>query len=580
MNIHDIGPHVLHAIPVVAVGLLILGLGLLIQKREGVSPVSLAFLYLTTTSAFWLMFIGLSFAVPAKFIYYAYRLEHLGVVFIPSALFVFTFCVAGRWKENRGLGVASVILSVLFYGVYLSTDKFQNGIYEYSWGPYPKYGIAAMGLCAYMAVAMVVCLWFCHREYRLSTIPSRKGRLKSFRNAFIWGFISAVDLVPTFGVDIYPFGFAAVFIFMVLAARAIWRYRLVDIKPGFASKQIMDTMSDALIVVDRDAMIRLVNKTAASVFKKTDEELLGKSIYEVCPAFVNAERFGQMLEGKPLEYETCLQSGRESDFYSIFTSLIRETGKENIDAVILIARNVSHRKKMEAQYRETQKMETIGALAGGMASDLLRQLKSLTESLETGNKEEGGRQLKRATETVEKILQLTEAKAFEKRSLFPGSLIGNLENWLSKFLPVTILTNVTWDKEVWKIQGNEAELESVLMNLISNAKESMPHGGRLILKAYNKYVSQSETKSGAAPGAYVVVSVRDTGCGMSEELCSLLSDSLFLMKRKGLEVGLGLPFVLNVMKDHKGWVDVNSQVGKGTTFDLYFPAETPISVAS
>lgn len=565
--------HILHALPVIAVGFLILALGFLTVKKEGVSRVSMAFMYLTLTSAAWLVFIGASYLVPKEWLFLAYQLEHLGVIFIPSAIVMFTLCIVNRWNRDRFWAYGAVALSFIFYAVFARTNLFIEGVYSYPWGYYPDYGPAGAGLFIYLALAMAFSLLLFYREHARAQSTSQKGRLKSFRNAFLWGYVAAVDLLPTFGVNVYPFGYVAAFIFMILAARAVWRYRLVDITPGFAAKQIMDTMADALVVLDADGFIRLVNQASCEMLKKTEKELLGKSLFDVSPGFLKRENFQDLLGGKLQEFESRISRGEDSSFYSVFSSTVASQKGGGVDALILIARDITHRKKMEAQYRETQKMETIGVLAGGMAADVLRQLKIVQESLLSEKPADATLQLKLATETVEKILQFTEAKAYEKKSLNPGALLSNLENWLSRYLPVTILTNVTRDNEVWNIQGNEAELESVLMNLISNAKESMPHGGRLILRTFNKYVSQTETKWGAPAGAYTVISVRDTGQGMSTELKESLFNPMFLMKRQGLEAGLGVTFVLNVVRDHKGWVDVSSELGKGTTFDLYFPAE-------
>jgi CheY-like chemotaxis protein len=149
---------------------------------------------------------------------------------------------------------------------------------------------------------------------------------------------------------------------------------------------------------------------------------------------------------------------------------------------------------------------------------------------------------------------------------------------LGRLLGEGIAIETDQQPDLWTVQADAGNIEQVLVNLTVNAREAMPRGGKLVIKSENVSLDQktAETLSGARPGKFVRLSVKDSGIGMAREIAARIFEPFFTTKRPGDTNGLGLAVVYGIVKQHNGWIDVHSEPGRGTTFGVYLPASSDV----
>lgn len=291
-----------HALAPVATGIGIAFLGFAVLIRERCSFVSVVFWIMTWVGAVWLVSYGGYYCAQVESVAIGWiRLQNAGVVFIPSLVFLFTLASLGLFELHRNLSLLALGLSAGFVPVVLFTDWFVAGAYRYPFGFYTRYGPAVFPFLVLFLITMVCSLWLFWSEYQRSDSSTHRRRLQALLTAFSIAYLGSVDFLPAFGIPIYPFGFLAIAVFLVLAAQAIWRYRLIDITAAFAAQQILRIMADALIVLDREGILRVVNQAACELFGRAEPELLGKPIWMLDPAFFPREKMDRALRASVIQ---------------------------------------------------------------------------------------------------------------------------------------------------------------------------------------------------------------------------------------------------------------------------------------
>lgn len=247
--------------------------------------------------------------------------------------------------------------------------------------------------------------------------------------------------------------------------------------------------------------------------------------------------------------------------------------------------DITETKKMAVELLQSQKMETIGTLAGGIAHDLNNQLTPILGFLDFALGEvlpphpaaeylrEAKKSAEHAADVIRKLLSFSRPSTQKKVYLGPRRILTEMKSMLTKFLPAMIRVEISCPEKIWGIEGDQTEIESVFMNLAANARDAMPGHGKFVIEASNLKI-EGPAAPGHEPGDYVHFSIRDTGMGMSPETVRHIFDPFFTTKRAGEGTGLGLTMVFRIIKDHHGTIEVASKVGEGTTFHIYLPAKT------
>jgi signal transduction histidine kinase/CheY-like chemotaxis protein len=260
----------------------------------------------------------------------------------------------------------------------------------------------------------------------------------------------------------------------------------------------------------------------------------------------------------------------EDDGHSLFTAIVRD---------------VSEKKRLESQFLRAQRMESIGTLAGGIAHDLnnvLSPILTAVELLQMRLTDESSQRLLnilhtntvRGSEMIKQVLSFARGVEGEYISLQPGRLIKEIIKILADTMSKNIEITFSIDPDLSNVSGDATQLHQVLMNLCVNARDAMPHGGKLRIEAENVDIDEHYARMNveARPGKYVSIGVIDTGLGIPEQNLTKIFDPFFTTKEQGQGTGLGLSTVAGIVRSHGGFVNVYSEFGRGARFKVYLPA--------
>jgi PAS domain S-box-containing protein len=259
---------------------------------------------------------------------------------------------------------------------------------------------------------------------------------------------------------------------------------------------------------------------------------------------------------------------------------------------ISVRQDITERKQLQAQFLRAQRMESIGTLAGGIAHDLnngLAPILMAVEALKTQVTQPGGaRLLDLVTASVGHCSALvrqvlTFARGAEGQSIIinPVHLVKEIQNIVSDTFPKNIQFISSWPRGAWTLTGDPTHLHQVLINLCVNARDAMPDGGILHLTLENIVLDpgQPALNPDSNPGPYVLIKVQDTGAGIPPDIRDRIFEPFFTTKEIGRCTGLGLSTSLGIIKSHHGIIRLHSEIGQGTTFSIYLPAD-PGSIPS
>ncbi|MBA3502815.1 MAG: PAS domain S-box protein, partial [Deltaproteobacteria bacterium] len=252
--------------------------------------------------------------------------------------------------------------------------------------------------------------------------------------------------------------------------------------------------------------------------------------------------------------------------------------------VLGIGKDVTNELRLEEQLRQTQKMEAVGQLAGGIAHDFNNILAVITANTDLAL-EELGRDHPVAAELVEidaaatraagltrQLLAFSRKERREVKQLALNGIVTNLEKMLSRIVGEDIAISALLASQLGTIEGDAGQVEQILMNLLVNARDAMPGGGRVLIETANAELDELDaTTIGISAGHYVMLSVKDTGCGMDKSVRAHIFEPFFTTKEIGKGTGLGLSTVFGIVKQSGGAITVESDLGQGTTFRIYFP---------
>lgn len=285
------------------------------------------------------------------------------------------------------------------------------------------------------------------------------------------------------------------------------------------------------------------------------------------------------------ECQYLLQNGN-SVTLEIIDSFIQLHGRPLL--MLSLFRDVTTQRQLEEQLRQSQKMEAIGQLAGGVAHDfnnILTVIQGHAALLTAANLgDSAGKSADQIVQAAERAAGLTrQLLTFSRRQLIQpkkldvNKIVGNMTNMLGRLLGEDVALQLNYCQSAPMVEADAGMLEQVLLNLAVNARDAMPKGGQLALRIALVDVGEtySRDKSEARSGRFVCLSVTDTGTGIAPENLRRIFEPFFTTKEIGKGTGLGLATAYGIIQQHKGWIEVDSQVGKGTTFRIYLPyAET------
>jgi len=358
----------------------------------------------------------------------------------------------------------------------------------------------------------------------------------------------------------------------------------------------LNAAANGIVITDQTGTIVWTNSGFTTLTGYTAEEATGRNPRELLKSGVHDREFYRdlwetVLAGNVWHGEMTNRRKDGSLFPERQTITPLKTPAGAITHFIAIKEDLTAVKRLEAQFLQSQKMEVVGRLAGGIAHDFNHLLMLINLSADRlASKLSAGDPLRddaahivnavaRGSALTRQLLAFSRKQVLTPQILDLGNLARGMQNMLQRLIGADVQLAVTSTPRAHFVKADAAQIEQVIMNLVVNARDAMPEGGRLII-ATSDIVLEAGIVSSLAAGPYVVLSVTDTGMGMSAETRSHLFEPFFSTKPPGRGTGLGLSIVYGIVAQSGGGIAVDSTLGGGTTFRVYLPrvAEIPASV--
>jgi PAS domain S-box-containing protein len=353
-------------------------------------------------------------------------------------------------------------------------------------------------------------------------------------------------------------------------------------------RDLVENAHDMIYTHDLQGNYTSINKAGEQITGYTHEEYLTLSLAQtIAPDYLDKanETLRRMLGGENVnayEMEILAKDGHRITVEAN-TKLVFQNGVPV--GVQGIARDVNERKQLEEQLRQSQKMEAIGQLAGGVAHDFNNLLTAIngysTLALQRiddnhplkGYLEEIKKAGDRATNLTRQLLAFGRKQILQPRPINLNDIVTDMNKMLRRLIGEDIELRAKLDPNLKKTKADPGQIEQVLVNLIVNARDAMHQGGNLTIETANIELDQEYAGKHASvpPGVYVMMAVSDTGVGMDQETQARIFDPFFTTKEKGKGTGLGLSTVYGIVKQSGGNIWVTSEPGRGTTFKVYLP---------
>lgn len=514
------------------------------------------------------------------------KIQYIGLAGIPAATLVFTFALTGLHSRIPRLVRDSVFVFSALTVLFRWTDEWHGWVYRavdyrlidglmvlrVTGGWWYAVYLVFLNLSLLVMMGTVVGLWRgAHPALR------RQLRLLAAGGVFPWvGHLAYQYLAPSEPMfDLSPFGF---FMSALVWSAALMRFGLFDISP-IARHLVFNSIREGVLVLDTRNRVVDYNPAAARMLKIEPARRLGEPL----------ERF---LADQP-EIVKGAQSGAEigeiaigKSIYQFRSSDVLTPGGRVCGRVLLLS-DVTEQRSTEEQLRHAQKMESVGRLAGGMAHDFNSMLQAILGFSELAQLElpedhpacahlrEIESAARHSAGITKQLLTFARRRAPQSGTLDLARAISAQMNMLTRLVGESIkLIYRAPPTPVSFVRLDESHLDQIVANLVVNARDAIHDVGVISIEVRETVLDEDycRTRGDAQPGRYVMLSVNDNGCGMSEEVRAHLFEPFFTTKDPGRGTGLGLATVYGIVRQHGGFIHVYSEVGRGTAFKLYFPA--------
>jgi PAS domain S-box-containing protein len=558
---------------------------------------------------------------------------------IPSVLtvyFILVFVEKPSLLKNKWFHIPLTLPAIAFVITDIAGCSVYSGPVKQYWGW--SYGPPVNGFAS-----VVVNLWvigtyvfsFVLAVHYLLTVKKKqkKNQIKLLILGLCFPLVAMISetVLNIFRIGLPPLAPTSFIILNIFVAYSIWKYEMFALTPITAAERIVTTMSDTLLLVSPDGKILTSNKAAQETLGYRENELVGLSIESIFPdksdipswlfashdeGHWSVERIkymetsfrakdkvnipvslagsalyldnGQMLgfvliarditESKKIEEE--LRHHKEN-LEELVDKRTQELKKENYEKMLAEAARAS----LEEQLHQSQKMEAIGRLAGGVAHDFnnllfvisgyadvfLQSIHENDPSREDA--EEIHKAAKKAAGLTKQLLAFSRKQAINPKVMDLTETVSRMQTMLGRIIGEDIDLIFEPARNLDNIMMDPVQIDQILANLFVNARDAMPSGGKLVVRARNIALDESahERNPEAKPGRYVLLSVTDTGCGMDSDIKNKCFEPFFTTKGRGKGTGLGLATVYGIVKQNRGFIEVKSSPGVGTTFDIYLP---------
>lgn len=361
-------------------------------------------------------------------------------------------------------------------------------------------------------------------------------------------------------------------------------------KQIYEQAALLNITRDATMVRSLEHQILFWNQGAERLYGWKAKDVLGRDANDLLypEPLAQLEDIQNALSEKGAwqgELQQVTHTGQEIIVDSRWTRMGDSNGQPS--SILVVNTDITEKKQLEVQYLRAQRLESIGTLVGGIAHDLNNILTPIVGiagllPLKIPHLDEKGQHLiemmqisaHRGADLVQQVLSFSRGIEGKRMTLQVGHLISEVKDFAEKTFPKNIELHINLPSDLGMVNGDASQLHQMLMNLCVNARDAMPHGGNLSLSAKNLLIDEhfAQMHLEAQVGPYIVISVTDSGIGMAPETLERIFDPFFTTKDVGSGTGLGLSTLMGIVKSHRGFVKVDSQLGQGTQFSVYLPA--------
>ena len=351
----------------------------------------------------------------------------------------------------------------------------------------------------------------------------------------------------------------------------------------------LNAAANAIVITDRDGIIQWVNQSFVTLTGYTPKDTIGRNPRDIAKSGRHDASFYKnmwetILSGKVWQGEL-INKRKDGTLYNEEQTITPVSNKDGIIThFIAIKQDISEKKKMESHILRTQRMDSIGTLAGGIAHDLNNILGPILLSVQVLKMKNQDNSIKNLFDTIEsssirgknivaQVLGFARGAENKPVPLQIRHIIKEVEDVVKQTFPKNIEIKILVPKDLWTIEADPTQIHQVLMNLCVNARDAMPDGGRLTVDLKNTVVDKNliaENVDGRE-GRYLQIQVKDTGCGIPTDIQQKIFDPFFTTKKDNHGTGLGLAIVQNIIRNHGGVLTVESQYNFGTTFHIILP---------
>lgn len=575
------------ALPWAIVAIALFVLATVIYRRQRASRVAVLFCAMIALVGVWFLgFMAMLLAAKATTAELWGRFALAGISLLPATMYEFTATALRLPANRRPVLRVFWVLSFVFLAVSLFSSGIIDGVARHAWGWYPVAGRVALPFVILFLGALFVHLLEGVAEYRRSADAKRKRRVARLMLGFLVVYAAAVDFIPMFGVERQPFGYVPVVAFMLIAWSSIRRHRFQPITAARAAREILETMADALFVLDAEGRIRVVNGAVTTLLGFGVSDLLGRSIDTLEPVDEDvtiSRTLGELTHRGAIRDQERVFRDRDGRHVDVSVS-ISPVSEEDVErGAVVIARDIRARKRADAELRSAiqhlqqsnRELEDFAHIASHDLQEPLRKIQAFGELLDSKHAASLPPQ---ARDYIERMRAAAKRMQVLINDLLAFSRVATKGQ---PFVPVnlhTVAREVAHDLELRTheagghidigelpvIDADPLQMRQLLQNLAGNA-----------LKFQREEVPPVVSISSVVDDGTCRISVTDNGIGFDEKY----ADRIFTMferlhgRGKYEGTGIGLAICRRIAERHGGTIIAHSTPGQGSTFVVTLPVK-------
>jgi len=578
-----------YALPWAVVGIALFVLAAVIYSRQRASRVGVLFAVMIVLVGVWFAaFTFMLAAVDADVAEVWARIAITGVCFLPAAIYDFTATAlrlhSARIKVIRALWVASVVFALLT----AFTDGVIRSMQPHAWGWYPHMGYLGAPFLIFFLGALAAHVVEGTREFRRTRDVKRRDRVAKMLISFAVVYVAAVDFLPMLGVPMRPIGFVPVLAFIAVAWETIRRHRLQHITAARAAREILQTMADALFVIDDDGRIRVINGAVSSLLGYRDSDVMGRSIDTLEPHDLDdtiSRTLAELSRRGPIRDQERVFRHRDGSKVDVSVSISPISDNSVQRGAVVIARDIRERKKADAELREFTKrleqsnreLEDFAYVASHDLQEPLRKIQAFGDLLESKHAEALPPQardyisrMRSAAKRMQVLINdlLTFSRVTTKGQPFVTVNLDQIAHEVAHDLEVRLhdVGGAIYIGELPTIDADPLQMRQLLQNLAGNA-----------LKFHRPGVAPLVRIDAAISDSRCRLTVEDNGIGFEEKYAERIFQMFERLHGRGAYegTGIGLAICRRIAERHGGTIEARSKAGEGSTFTVTLPLKQP-----